>query len=546
MTHAARPIPTSLIWQVTALTCLFAVELGLLFIIYISGPVAGHPDMPVDMCRFLASDTTFCTLTNFFYEMIFGGAVALLLLCLYQTHQITHAMRQARLASSLSPTWLAVHIGGVLLLSLPGLLAVSDPALIQSYGLAMWLGGALCAVIGVVFILATPAQWLEAAKRKPFWFVIIATISPLIGFYTLQASWQIPLVTRTTFDGVAALLTILGYTPLYGDKDFVMGVEGFRVFVGHTCSGVQGLILTTTLLGSYLFLMSNHLRVARFAMLIPIAIILSYLLNTVRVALLIIVGADISPELAIDGFHSYAGWIMFLILNISIIVLVEKSTWFIKQTDPAPQASTTPFRQDPLAAYILPFIILMTTSLIAGAVIEVPALAYPARIAVVAAALWLFWPVLRGIKLTPDPLAIATGLVIGVVWIVALRNTPADDILTDRLGALSAAAFTLWVTARLIGTSLIIPVVEELFFRGYILARLNTRNSLATRLVALVVSSGLFAALHGDWILAGLAGLCFGLLYLRRKNVSDAIIAHACANALIGAYALATGQWQII
>ena len=52
------------------------------------------------------------------------------------------------------------------------------------------------------------------------------------------------------------------------------------------------------------------------------------------------------------------------------------------------------------------------------------------------------------------------------------------------------------------------PLVEELLFRGYLLARID-RGGPALRVLAIVVSSALFAAMHDRWLVALLAGVVF-------------------------------------
>ena len=94
-------------------------------------------------------------------------------------------------------------------------------------------------------------------------------------------------------------------------------------------------------------------------------------------------------------------------------------------------------------------------------------------------------------------------------------------------------------------TITLVPMVEELFFRGYVLERLD-QGGTVMRIVALGVSTGLFAIFHERWILAGLAGLIYALLYLRRRAVSDAVVAHMASNAVIAVYALITANWSLI
>ena len=64
--------------------------------------------------------------------------------------------------------------------------------------------------------------------------------------------------------------------------------------------------------------------------------------------------------------------------------------------------------------------------------------------------------------------------------------------------------------------------------------------------VALVVSSVLFGAMHGQrWLAGTVAGVLYGWLAIRRGRIGEAVVAHAVTNALIAVYVLAFGQWQL-
>ena len=99
--------------------------------------------------------------------------------------------------------------------------------------------------------------------------------------------------------------------------------------------------------------------------------------------------------------------------------------------------------------------------------------------------------------------------------------------------------------ARVAGTVLLVPLVEELFFRGYLLARLDGPTP-ARRLVAVAVSSAMFGAMHERWLVAFFAGVAFAMIYLRQNGLGNAIVAHVAANLVVAAWALAAGDWTAI
>jgi exosortase E/protease (VPEID-CTERM system) len=105
--------------------------------------------------------------------------------------------------------------------------------------------------------------------------------------------------------------------------------------------------------------------------------------------------------------------------------------------------------------------------------------------------------------------------------------------------------FAAWAVARVAGTVVVVPLVEELFFRGYLLARLDGPGP-ARRMLAIALSSALFGAMHERWLVAFLAGMIFALVYLRRGRLADAIAAHVVANLVVALWAVAAGDWAAL
>jgi uncharacterized protein len=109
----------------------------------------------------------------------------------------------------------------------------------------------------------------------------------------------------------------------------------------------------------------------------------------------------------------------------------------------------------------------------------------------------------------------------------------------------------LWLHAipRLIGAAILVPVIEELFWRSFFMRWLQNPSFLAieperVRFSALFVSSAVFALEHHLWFAGLLAGFAYGWLYIRTGNLWYPIIAHATTNAILGLWVVQTGNWQ--
>ncbi len=83
------------------------------------------------------------------------------------------------------------------------------------------------------------------------------------------------------------------------------------------------------------------------------------------------------------------------------------------------------------------------------------------------------------------------------------------------------------LAGRFLFNAVLGPVFEEMLFRVLILGFLLRA---ARPVFALAVSTLLFAAGHGSWLLSGLLGLAFGLLYLRFQGLWLCAAAHGVHN----------------
>jgi len=295
----------------------------------------------------------------------------------------------------------------------------------------------------------------------------------------------------------------------------------------------------------YLWLFKDQLRFPRVLLLYPIGILTSAILNVVRITVLLIIGMEGNPELAVGGFHSHAGWMMFTAIAIGIVAIANTVAWFQKSVPAAIASPHTPppFFQDPMIARILPFAVFMISAIFAQAFSQTPSVVYPARAAVVAATLALFWPILRALPWRVDPVAVLVGALIGIGWILVPVTEPDT---APPYGALTGGLLVLWMIARGIGTTVLVPILEELFFRDYLEGKLRRHETLAWTIAAAVGSAILFAALHGRWAEAFVAALLFSFVARRQNNITDAIIAHATANGLIFVAAVVSQKMHII
>jgi CAAX prenyl protease-like protein len=105
------------------------------------------------------------------------------------------------------------------------------------------------------------------------------------------------------------------------------------------------------------------------------------------------------------------------------------------------------------------------------------------------------------------------------------------------------------VALRLLGLAIVVPVMEELFWRSLAMRWIERKDFLAVEprhvgALAFALSSGLFALEHSQWLAGLLAGAAYAWLYMRSNNLWIPILSHAITNVLLGIWILQTGHWR--
>ncbi len=147
-------------------------------------------------------------------------------------------------------------------------------------------------------------------------------------------------------------------------------------------------------------------------------------------------------------------------------------------------------------------------------------------------------------------LAVAVGIVVFIVWI-NLDLSWATLGETQRFVPARVDGTLDWalITVRIFGAAVVVPIMEELFWRSFILRWIDRSDflQLAPTMVslrALFISSLLFGLEHNLWFAGLIAGLAYAWLYVRSDNLWVPIAAHALTNLLLGLWVVQTGHWE--
>ena len=147
-------------------------------------------------------------------------------------------------------------------------------------------------------------------------------------------------------------------------------------------------------------------------------------------------------------------------------------------------------------------------------------------------------------------LAVVVGLAVFALWIVldapwmTLSPPAAPFRPVDAQGRLDAPL----IAVRWLGASLLVPVMEELFWRSFLMRWLQGApftgvDPRRVGLRAVLLSTFVFTLAHTLWVAAVMAGLAYAWLYRRTGRLWVPVLAHAVTNGVLGVWVVATTNW---
>ncbi|MET1045539.1 MAG: exosortase E/protease, VPEID-CTERM system [Hyphomicrobium sp.] len=434
---------------------------------------------------------------------------------------------------------------------------------------------ALTYIYAAVVIAATTSLILASAPLS-FWRTIVKTYRTELvialsfgafglisgevlnregGSFFSEENWAV--LSSATLHLSYWILLLIDHGAFMDPATRVLGAGDFSVRVFAACSGYEGMMLISAFLAGYFVLFRQSLRFPNVLLLFPLAMAAIWLLNSFRIALLVFIGGNFSPEIALGGFHSQFGWVSFLLVAIVIMTFGQRLAFFGAIIAPvAPVAGgvvhSRPRTQlNPALVYLAPFVALMAGQIFTSMAAPHEHLLYPVKVLAVGGVLFILRDVYLRIWEAPAPFAVLLGGVAGILWIATDPGAGTQTPLAVSLSELSPVAFFAWLVFRGVGTIIMVPIAEELAFRGFLYrsllsSRFENVDFRAFGFVALAVSSTLFGIMHERWLAAALAGLLYALIMNRGGRISDAIAAHMTTNAVIFAWAVAAGQWSLL
>ena len=412
----------------------------------------------------------------------------------------------------------------------------------------LWTLIAVAAALSAVAAMAPLSLWMGAARSLGLIWPY-AAVAAVVGTGAMQLAQKLWGPTAAfTFELVRHLLTPILPTLHADPVSLVLSTDRFAVQIAEVCSGLEGVGLMLAFSGAWLLYFRREYIFPRALLLIPAGLAAIFILNVFRIAALILIGDAGFPDVAIYGFHSQAGWIAFIAVACGLVLVSRRSAWLNRT---ATLAEALPATHNPTATYLMPLLAILAAGTLSRAISSDFEFFYPLRLLAGAAAIVVYRQRLAALDWRVSWRGPAVGGLVFVIWLGAAHLRLPASAIPAKLVSMPPAFIAVWIASRVAASVVLVPIAEELAYRGYLMRRLMNADFeqvpfASVHWPALIATSVIFGLAHGAlWAPGIVAGLAFGLLVVRRGTLGEAVAAHATANGLIAVSVLAAGQWQL-
>lgn len=214
----------------------------------------------------------------------------------------------------------------------------------------------------------------------------------------------------------------------------------------------------------------------------------------------------------------------------------------------------------PAVPYVLPFAVFIAL-LAAAPYNPLPGpIEQVVRVGILCAVLWFFSRPVIDLRLASPVLTVGFGVAVFVVWILPDLLFPGYRthwlFSNSILGKVSSSIppddlrSPLVLIFRTLRAFLLVPIIEELFWRGWLMRWLDNPDFEKVpfgryAFSAFWITAALFASEHGPyWDVGLLAGIAYNYWAIRTRRLGDCILAHGVTNLCLSLYTIATGKWE--
>jgi CAAX prenyl protease-like protein len=212
-------------------------------------------------------------------------------------------------------------------------------------------------------------------------------------------------------------------------------------------------------------------------------------------------------------------------------------------------------KASPLLVRVLPFALFAALTMLQGRFgPDSQYWVYALKTALGAWGLWVMRPYVSEMKWKFSWEAVVVGVGVFALWVGLDGHYP---LLAERSGGFDPAAAygpgsllaLFFIAVRTVGSTLVVPPLEEVFYRSFVYRYLVRPDFLSVPLRqlswrALAITAVVFGIGHFEWLPGILCALAYQGLVLYKNRLGDAITAHAVTNLLLALWVVTRGQYQ--
>lgn len=209
----------------------------------------------------------------------------------------------------------------------------------------------------------------------------------------------------------------------------------------------------------------------------------------------------------------------------------------------------------PAAARVAPFLIFLALTICQGKLGATSA--YWFYLAKTCIGVWLLWkmkPLVAEMRWAFSWEAMVVGSGVFAVWVGLdpyyphlMKDSPAWNP-NESFGHNSELAWLL-IGTRILGSTFIVPPLEEVFYRSFLYRYIANQNFLSVALnkflpLPFLATALVFGFAHNEWLAGILCGAAYQWLVIRKNRLGDAMTAHAITNFMLGVWIVWRGAWH--
>ncbi|MBK7999209.1 MAG: CAAX prenyl protease-related protein [Verrucomicrobia bacterium] len=193
--------------------------------------------------------------------------------------------------------------------------------------------------------------------------------------------------------------------------------------------------------------------------------------------------------------------------------------------------------------------------------------ATPIKSLIGAVLLWWAWPFVTEMRWKFSIAAVLVGVGVLAIWVGLDSLVPKQQELWMKLGLSKppekpplpwnpffqfgegSALGWFFVGARILGSTLVVPPLEEAFYRSFMYRWIAKPDFQSVSLgqfswKPFALTALIFGFAHNEWLAGILCSAAYQGLVCWKKNLGEAMTAHAITNCLLGIYIVARNEWH--